>query len=156
MEKKRFLSGVPVRELAYAMAFALFLASCSRQPVYPEPERTATEVTIGMGTLKTDIPQFFTYHSGNRSISFFVLKTGDKVMSFYDACAKCYPQKLGYRFDGGALVCKACNVRYSLSEIEKGLGSCFPVRVPGSGSGQAQDSRYVIAIEDLEKGSHLF
>ncbi|HEX8949254.1 MAG TPA: Fe-S-containing protein [Dissulfurispiraceae bacterium] len=139
-----------------ALLALLTAAACSRHPVYPEPVRTASEVEIGMKALTEGSPQFFTYHFQDKDINFFVIKTGGKVLSFFDACAKCYPKKLGYRIDNGYIVCKSCNVRYSVAEIEKGIGSCFPIQIPGQLDGNIQDGKYRIAVAELEKAAYRF
>jgi len=97
---------------------ALFLASCSRQPVYSEPEKIGSDVVVNAGSLKPGVPEFFTYHYKGKKISFFVVNMDGKILSFFDACARCYPKKLGYRFDNGSVVCRSCNIRFPLSEIE--------------------------------------
>ena len=140
------------RAVFICAALSLLLVSCSGRPTYPEPPHTAAEVEIDTKALKPEIPQFFTYHYRDKEISFFVISVRGRVLSFFDACGKCYPWKLGYRFDGGFIVCRKCNVRYAPAEIEKGIGSCFPVRV----SGQLRGDKYIIPVQELEKGAHMF
>lgn len=36
----------------------LFLASCARQPDYPEPERIGSDVVININSLKPAVPVF--------------------------------------------------------------------------------------------------
>lgn len=128
------------------------LLSCSRQPVYSEPPFIGTKIVIDISRLKSDIPEFFTYHHSKKNINFFVIKINDKVLSFIDACASCYSKKLGYRFDNGYIVCRACNVRYSVGEVEKGFGGCFPIQVKG----YLQNERYLIPVSELEKMADKF
>jgi uncharacterized membrane protein len=126
--------------------FFLSLGACAKQPGYPEPPRVDQEVVVDVKTLTPGVPVFFTYHYRGKRINFFVVKMNDRVLSFLDACARCYPAKLGYRYDNGYIICRECNVQYSVSEIEKGFGSCFPIRITGS----LRDGRYLIPSTALE------
>lgn len=86
-------------------------------------------------------------------IYFFVVKVDARVISFLDACIKCYPQKKGFAFDRGSVVCRACDERYPVTEIEKGFGSCYPIKLDG----RVKDGRYLISAEELEKmGTKFF
>lgn len=136
----------------YSALLFLFLISCSRQPVYPVPAVEGSDVAIDAATLEPDVPKFYTYHYRNKNINFFVIKTNGKILSFLDACINCYPAKLGYRFDSGHLICKKCSVRYSVSEVEKGFGGCFPIRI----SGRLQEGKYLIAVSALQRESDKF
>ncbi|MDI6729488.1 MAG: Fe-S-containing protein [Thermodesulfovibrionales bacterium] len=136
----------------YISLSLLLLISCSRQPVYTVPAIEGTDIVIDAGTLEPDIPRFYTYHYRNKNINFFVIKTNGKILSFLDACANCYPAKLGYRYDNGYIICKQCSVRYSVSEVEKGFGSCFPIRI----SGHLKGSKYLIPVSVLQRESDKF
>ena len=126
----------------------LFLYSCSAQQTYQNPQRLGRDVSVEVDTLVPNVPAFFTCRYHGKKINFFVIKEDNKVVSFLDACSRCYPAKRGYRCEGGSIVCRECNVRYSLSQIEKGIGGCFPIRVEGS----VRDGRYLIPLRGL-KGS---
>ncbi len=135
------------------LTFALFWAiSCSRQPVYPGPPVVGSEVVIDVRTLRPGIPQFYTYRYTNKNINFFVVEIDGKPLSFLDACSSCYPKRLGYRFDNGQITCRACDVRYSVSEIEKGFGSCYPIKVQGS----LRDGKYFIQVSALQNMADRF
>ena len=131
----------------------LSLASCAKQPDYPEPERIGSDVVINISSLKPAVPKFFTYHyNKSRNINFFVINIDGKILSFFDACERCYPKKLGYRFDNGSVVCRACNIRFPLSEVEKGLGSCAPIKLEG----RVKDGKYFIPISNIESKADKF
>ena len=138
--------------LLFVFIAAMLLAACSKQPLYPAPPIKGAEAAIDLKTLTPGIPKYFTYHYRGRRVNFFVIKTGDKVLSFLDACASCYPRKLGFRFDNGYFTCRACNVRYSVSEIEKGIGSCFPIRIRGD----VRDGEYFLPVSVLENSADKF
>jgi uncharacterized membrane protein len=109
-------------------------------------------VVIDTNKLTSESPVFYTFRDRGKNIRFFVFKSHDKVLSFLDACAKCYPSKLGYRVDGDHITCRKCDVRYSLSNIEEGFSSCFPLRIEG----HLQGLEYHIPISHLEKAADKF
>lgn len=122
-------------------------AACSRRLPYPEATRIGQNVSIDISNMQPGTPQYFSYLFKGMSIHFFVVKVDDRVISFFDACTKCYPQKKGFKFDNGSVVCRACDERYPISEIATGFGSCYPVKLPG----RTEGSNYLISAADLEK-----
>ncbi len=135
-----------MKSLFFFLSTFLFLLSCSAQPTYQEARRSGADVVVEAKTLERDVPAFFTYRYAGKKINFFVVKVDEKVLSFLDACGRCYPAKLGYRAERGSIVCRECNVRYSVSQIEKGIGSCFPIKIEGS----LRDGKYLIPASALE------
>ena len=140
-----------VRTLLLFLLVLPFLG-CSQRPVYPEAPQTGQEISVDISTLQPDIPRFFSYRYQGRNINFFVVKTEESVLSFLDACMKCYPRKLGFRFDDGSFVCRACDERYPVSEIEKGFGSCYPIRIEGKTKG----GKYLLSAAILEKAGEKY
>jgi uncharacterized membrane protein len=130
----------------------LMMAACSRQPVYPPPSLSGRDVVIDVSMLKPEIPQFYTYRYNGKNISFFVLKLNERVVSFFDACASCYPHKRGYKYDDGSMVCRACNMRFSVYKLEKGLGGCYPIRLQG----RTENGKYLISLALLEQEAGKF
>jgi len=130
----------------------LFSFSCSKQPSYQSPLLRDSNVVVDIASLKPEVPVFFTYRYLGKKISFFVIKIDGKVLSFIDACENCHHAKLGYRFDKGFLVCRLCNVSYPVSEIERGIGSCFPFPL----TGRIQDGQYLIHVSMLQKMANKF
>jgi len=144
----KLLKCVSSMEILLLVGFpSLFLAACSAQQTYPEAQRMGSNVAVEVKTLVPNIPAFFTYHYRGKKVTFFVIKVDNRVLSFLDACARCYPAKHGYRCEGGSIICRECNVRIPISQIEKGIGSCYPIKVEGS----LQDGRYLIPVSQLEK-----
>ena len=130
----------------------LLLLSCSRRPVYPPPTQSGTSVSIDTTSLQPDIPEFFTYHHGSKLISFFVIKVNGEVLSFLDACASCYPHKKGYQYDKGSVICRSCNMKFPVSQLAKGLGGCFPIKIEG----RREEEKYLIPLSILEKAADKF
>jgi uncharacterized membrane protein len=130
----------------------VLLASCSRQPSYPPPRQSGPDVIIEINELHPEDPKFYTYLYQGKSINFFVLKIQDKVLAFLDACVTCYPHKKGYRCEDGAVTCRYCNMKFSIYKLEKGLGSCYPIRIEG----RMENGKYLIPVATLEKEADKF
>jgi len=140
------------RSLFILLLASLFLLSCARQPAYPEPPVRESDVVIDTHILAHEKPVFYTYHYHGKKINFFVFRTGEKVLSFLDACASCYSAKLGYRTGDGSVTCRKCDLRYSLSNIEQGFGSCFPIAIEG----HLRDGEYLIPVSRLQAAADKF
>jgi uncharacterized membrane protein len=109
-------------------------------------------IVIPVAGLQADAPTFFTYQYQGKKISFFVCGDRDRVLSFLDACAGCYPHKLGYRYNDGAVSCRYCGQNFPISKLEKGLGSCYPIRLEG----RRENGKYLIPIAMLEAEAGKF
>jgi uncharacterized membrane protein len=143
-----------MRRIVLLMLFsALSLGpGCSRQPSYPPAAQSSTNIVIDAASLETDVPKFFTYHYQGRNISYFVLRIQGKVISFLDACVSCYPHKKGYQHDPGHVTCRACGMKFSIYQLEKGLGSCYPIKIEG----RMENGNYVIPVATLEAAADKF
>jgi len=128
------------------------LASCSRQPKYAAPPVEGGNIVISIAPLPLNVPQYFTYPTQGKHVDFFVIRMHDRVLSFLDACITCYPQKLGYRYEEGSVVCRACDTRYSIYKLEKGIGGCFPIKVEG----KQVNGAYLIARSVLDRHAAKF
>ncbi len=137
--------------LAACLVFPLFFA-CSHQPAYPAASQVGPNIVIDPASLTPEIPQFYTYHYQGKNISYFVLKVQGKVLSFFDACASCYPHKRGYRYENGSVTCRNCNVKFSIFNLEKGLGSCYPLKIEG----RMENGKYLIPVAMLKKAENKF
>ena len=137
--------------LFFTSLFLLFTA-CSRQPVYPPPAVSGRDAVVDVSALTREVPRFFTYRYQGKNISFFVIKLNDRVVSFFDACASCYPHKLGYKCEDGAVVCRACGLKFSVSKLEKGIGGCYPIRIEG----RTEKGKYLIPLASLEAEADRF
>jgi uncharacterized membrane protein len=129
-----------------SLMFIALLSSCITDSAYPEAQSNGTEVVIDATSLKTDVPQFFTYHSAAKKINLFVIKTDGDVLSFLDACLSCSPRR-GFSFSNGYFTCKVCGTRYSVAEVKRGIGGCYPIKVPG----KLRDGKYYIDISVLRQ-----
>jgi uncharacterized membrane protein len=141
---KAFFNKIYVRML---LLLLIIFTACSHQVGYPEAPRSGQDISIDISALQPGIPQYFSYSLKGMNIHFFVVKMEDRVISFLDACTKCYPQKKGFGFDSGSVICRACDEHYPVTEIEKGFGSCYPIKLEG----RMKDNRYLISAAELEK-----
>lgn len=138
--------------LVLILSLGLLLNACSRQPVYPSPLISGRNALIEASSLKPEMPQFYTYHYQGKNISFFVVRLNGKIVSFFDACASCYPHKRGYRCEDGSVVCRACGLKFSVYQLEKGLGGCYPIKLEG----KLENGRYLIPLASLEAEAGKF
>ncbi len=60
--------------------------------------------------------------------------------------------KQGYRPDDGVVTCRYCNMKFPIYKLEKGLGSCYPIRI----AGRAENGNYLISLAELEGAAKLF
>jgi uncharacterized membrane protein len=137
--------------LLFLCASFLFCC-CSQRHVYPEAPFNGKEVRISLEGLHEGKPVFRTFYAGGKRINYFLLKTGDSVHSYFDACSKCNPMKLGYKPEGDHVVCRACDVRYSVDDLKEGIGSCYPIKLAGRIDGDS----YVIDKSVLLAGKKYF
>ncbi len=141
-----------MKKIVFALGILLALYACTKKPTYPEARFDGADVRIVLNKLKEKTPVFFTFHAGDKGINYFVVKVNGSVESYFDACAKCYPQKAGYRLEGGRVVCRTCDVHYGLEDLKDGIGSCYPIKLPG----RLQGETYVISRKDLLAGGRYF
>jgi len=133
-------------------AVIIIIAACTSQPRHPAPARNGENVVIEVNSLQPGTPKFFTYHYNNKYISFFVLRLKSGIQSYLDACASCYTHKMGYRDENGAVTCRFCNQRFSVSQLDKGLGGCYPIKIEG----RIEKGQYLIPIAKLEAEADKF
>ncbi len=126
--------------------------SCQSRSGYSKAPVEGDFVVIDTDSLKDSKPEFFSIKFGRKTVSFFVLKIGDRIESYLDACMKCYPHKKGFRVDGFYLVCRWCNERYPLDQLKRGFGSCYPIPLKGYLKGNL----YKIKLNVLKKAAKFF
>jgi len=130
----------------------MVLTACARQPVYPAPAVLNDHAVVKVEELGQGVPKFFTYQHEGRNVSFFAMKQNDKVLSFLDACASCFQHKRGYRYDDAVVTCRYCNMEFPVQRLEKGLGSCYPIRIQG----RVEGGRYLIPLAVLAAAADKF
>ncbi len=128
------------------------LTSCSRQTPYPPAPQNGQDIVIDASVLEPDLPKFYTYHFQDKDINYLVLKVDGKVSSFLDACRSCSARKQGYRYEDGAVTCRACGVKFPVYKLEKGIGGCYPIKFEG----RMDTGNYRIPVATLEKMADMF
>jgi uncharacterized membrane protein len=113
---------------------------------------TEQNIILDIAAIPPEIPQFYTYRSGRRNVNFFVIRLQDRVLSFLDACLTCYPRKLGYRYEDGFVTCRACDTRYSIYKLDKGIGGCYPVRLVG----RSENGKFLLSRAMLDRQAGKF
>lgn len=130
----------------------LLLTSCAKKPAYPDAPLSGETITIDTKSLKESSPVLYSLRHNGKRIDFFVVKMNGDIQSYFDACAKCYPEKLGYRVDGKYVVCKKCDIRYSIESLKTGIGSCYPIALKGKTEGD----KYIIDKKAVIEGEKFF
>lgn len=145
-----------MKNIWIVLILVLVLISCERQPEYQKPpvseQAVEQQVVIDINELKEAVPVFYTFYHNNKKINFFVIKVKGDVQSYFDACMKCYPKKLGYRIQDGHAICKACNMRYPIEGLKTGIGSCYPIILKG----RIEEGKYIIDKRAIAEGSKWF
>lgn len=134
------------------MLSILLLTACAKKPVYPDAPVSGETITIDTKALKEESPVFYSLRHREKKIVFFVVKIKGEAQSYFDACAKCYPGKLGYRADKQYVICRKCDIRYSMESLKTGFGSCYPIALRGKTEG----NRYLIDKKSVLEGERLF
>jgi len=142
-----------MRNMTGMIITALLLCSaCSRQPSYPPAAQLGANIVIDAASLDPETPKFYTHQYQGRNVSYFVLTIHGNVLSFLDACASCYLHKRGYRYDSGKVTCRYCGMKFSIYQLEKGLGGCYPIKIEG----RMENGKYLIPIATLNAAADKF
>ena len=111
------------------------------------------DVRIPLATLVDNKAHFFAYASGDKTITFFVIKAMDgSIRTALDACVSCNHAKLGYRQEGDLVVCNNCGMGFKPTDIGMATGGCNPIAVSKVVDGQM----VVLKSKDLEAGAQYF
>ncbi|MEJ2697077.1 MAG: Fe-S-containing protein [Candidatus Sulfobium sp.] len=131
---------------------ATLLLSCSKSIPYHDLPFDGQSVSIDITGVRENQPEFYSVVVDGKKLSFFIVRINGEIQSYFNACARCYPRKLGFNPDGGDMRCRSCNAKYPLDELKEGIGSCCPIRLKGI----EKKNTYVIARESLLKGIKFF
>ena len=111
-------------------------------------------VMIPTDALGREQVRFYSYRDRAGEELRFILgrDSSGGVHAAMDACQRCYKYRKGYIWSRGDLVCKLCGNRYKLQEMESGLASCVPAKLP------FQVTRHSVRVKsaDLERERGLF
>ena len=141
-----------IKRINVLLVIVLLLSACSKKPAYPEAPFDGSSIRIRLPALPEKKPVFFTFFSDKVGINFFILKRNGNIESYFDACGKCFPRKLGFRHADDHVVCTACDVSYRLDDLKDGMGSCYPIKLKGRVEGKT----FVIDKKDVLEGERFF
>lgn len=111
------------------------------------------EVKIPLANVQDGNAHFFSYASGGKTVTFFVMKAADGgIRTAFDACVACNHAKLGYRQEGSLVVCNNCGMGFTPAQIGQVTGGCNPIPVNKTTDGQT----LVLKAKDLEAGAQYF
>jgi len=111
------------------------------------------DVKIPLANVQDGNAHFFSYVSGGKTITFFAMKAADgSIRTAFDACVACNHAKLGYRQEGGSVVCNNCGMGFTPAQIGQVTGGCNPIPVNKTIDGQM----LVLKAKDLEGGAQYF
>jgi hypothetical protein len=111
------------------------------------------DVRIPLETVADGSAHFFAYTSRGKTVTFFVMKAMDgSIRAALDACVACNHAKLGYRQEGGLVVCNNCGMGFKPADIGLVTGGCSPIPVNKSIEGRL----IVLKAKDLENGAQYF
>lgn len=131
---------------------AMLLSSCTKSTPYRKLTFDGQTIKISLAGIKENQPVFYSVEIDGKEVGFFLVMVNGKVQSYFNACARCYPRKLGFSPGGGNMRCRACNAKYPLDKLKEGIGSCCPIHLEG----MEKKRTYVIDRESLLKGLRFF
>lgn len=111
------------------------------------------KVEIPLDQVNDGQAHYFKYQAGDRTVSFFLLKSGDGVIrAALDACDVCYKALKGYRQEGDFMVCNNCDQKFQSNMINVVKGGCNPAPLT-----RTIDDRHVVLHErELMNGQRYF
>ncbi|HEY3271259.1 MAG TPA: DUF2318 domain-containing protein [Geothrix sp.] len=124
-----------------------------RRGKYPSAKASQGQILIPAAEVSDGRAHFFTYQAGETEVNFLVLKSLDgQIRAAIDSCDVCYRGRLGYRQEGGFMVCNKCNQRFHSNLINEVKGGCNPVPLTRAIAG----NQVAILESDLIQGAAYF
>ena len=137
--------------MAVALAAGLLFSACRDRPWHSHVAVHEGRVAVDTAMLAEGTPVFFSTEVEGRKVDFFLVKTGGEIGSYLDACKKCYRHGKGYRAGSGYVECGYCSVKYPVSELSSGMGSCVPIHL----GGRMEGGLWVILPEDIKTAASV-
>jgi len=105
------------------------------------------------GELADGKAHFYSAKIDGTTVKYFLVKTPDGVVrGAFDACDVCYPEKKGYRQDGGVMVCVNCGQKFPLAKVGLVKGGCNPAPLAHT----EENGKVVISEDALRQGLVFF
>lgn len=148
---------LPFSPAGALLATALLLSTgCERmtQSVYPVLTPEEGVIRVDLSVIDNNSGSFFTYPSSSgRNVDYFVYKdSSGTARVVLDACRTCYRWRKGYRLEGDRVVCRKCDMEFSLDVLHQGTGSCIPIRIRST----REDDTLTIPVTELDDGAKYF
>lgn len=149
-----------VRPISLARALltvaVLLSTGCERpaQVVYPVIPPEEGVIRVNLSAIENSSGSFFTHPtSSGRNVDYFVYKdSSGAARGVLDACRTCYRWRKGYRLEGDHVVCRKCDMKFSLDGLYQGTGSCVPVGIRST----VEEDTLTIPVTELEAGAIYF
>ena len=134
----------------------LLLTGCGRQnpAVYPVIPPEEGVIMVDLSAIGKSGGSFFSYPSSSgRNVDYFVYKdSSGTARGVLDACRTCYRWRKGYRLEGDRVVCRKCDMKFTLDELHQGTGSCVPIGIRST----TDENTISIPVTELEDGAKYF
>ena len=141
---------------ALLAAAVLLSTGCGRvtQSVYPVLTPEEGVIRVDLSVIENNSGSFFTYPSSSgRNVDYFVYKdSSGTARVVLDACRTCYRWRKGYRLEGDHVVCRKCDMKFSLDGLHQGTGSCVPISIRST----REDDTLIIPVTELDDGAMYF
>ncbi|MCI4627037.1 MAG: Fe-S-containing protein [Candidatus Magnetoovum sp. WYHC-5] len=134
------------------LALFIFINGCDNAPEFNPVNLVDGKFMLNKSSLENNNPIFYVVQIDKKKITFFVLKTANKVYSFFNICATCRAYQLGYKAQKDYIVCKSCQMEVQYEELPVGVGGCYPYRLEGYEEGEF----YIIKESDMAVGKKYF
>lgn len=122
------------------------LSCSSKEPLQTVQEQGST-VSLPVRNLSEKKPVLYKTTIDKTSIEFFLVKINNEVSLYLNRCRECFSSGKGFGFEGENVRCRTCNEIYPIAEIANGIGSCYPIKVPG----KIRGDNYVFEKTDVFK-----
>jgi len=139
--------------IAAALILSLIACSCGGRPKGEHVTPSGGVFKIDTRTIGKGQVAFFHYDTAGKEVEFMVAKTATgSIKTAFDACRTCYVHKLGYRDEGGKVVCVYCGMTFDIESLDKGEGNCVPIRIEH----RMEGAFVVIDQKEIEAGAVWF
>lgn len=121
---------------------------------YPEVRARDGAVAVELAGIGAASGRFLSFRSGGgKVVDFLVYRDGSGAPhAVLDACRTCYRWRKGYLLSRGEVVCVKCDMVFRLDDLEKGTGSCVPIRLETQRRGET----LIVPAAALEAGARYF
>jgi uncharacterized membrane protein len=111
------------------------------------------EISFSADLFNDGEAKYFQQEFDGGTVRYFLVQSNDgTVRAAFDACDVCYRAGLGYRQEGGAMVCNNCGQVFPSERINIEKGGCNPAPLEREFRG----TNIVLNLDDVERGLFYF